>query len=87
MLTFGDKECVLWTFDSPTEVPLCKYLVFIPVNDSYEVYTLEKTLPLEDDINRIVGHQTTEMHSSMGGVKGFATGEEFVKYVIDNIIK
>ena len=87
MLTFGDKECVLWTFDSPTEVPLCKYLVFIPVNDSYEVYTLEKTLPLEEDITWLVGHHTTDMHSSMGGVKGFATGEEFVKYVIDNIIK
>ncbi|MDE5554782.1 MAG: tetratricopeptide repeat protein [Muribaculaceae bacterium] len=87
LLTFGDKECVLWTFDTPTEVPLCKYLVFIPVNDTYEVYTLEKTLPLKENINWVIGHLSTEGHSSCGGAKGFENGEEFVKYVIDNFVK
>ena len=87
LITIGDKECVLWTFDDPTETPLCKYLVFIPADKGFDVYTLEKTLPLDENINWVIGHPTTEGPSSLGGVKGFENGEAFVKFVIDKIVK
>ncbi len=87
LLTIGDKECVVWTFDTPTETPLCKYLAFIPVDGHYEVYTLEKTLALQEGINWVIGHPTEEMHSSLGGAKGFDSGEDFVNYVLDHFIK
>lgn len=87
VVTVNGKECVLWTFSDPTETPLCKYLVFIPADNGYDIYTLEKTLPLQDDINWVIGQPSASGHSSFGGVKGFENGEEFVKFVIDNFVK
>ncbi len=87
LFTYGDKECVLWTFDTPTETPLCKYIAFIPVNEKFEVYTLEKTIPINDNANWVIGHVQTDGHSPVGGVKGFDSGEDFITFVLDNIVK
>ncbi|MDE5607441.1 MAG: hypothetical protein K2I64_00735 [Muribaculaceae bacterium] len=54
---FGDSTAILpvivWTMPEPKEFVDCKYVAFVPQGDSLRYITLEKTIPIKDDPEKV----------------------------------
>lgn len=86
----GDGAIVVWTMPDPPEVPLSKYIAFVPDTDQncYRVYELEKSFNL-DFIGQVwvLGIAMPGAHSNFGDVPYPATPEEFVRLIKERALK
>lgn len=61
----GGTEVVVWTFPMPTEIPLCRYMAFVPDGKGgCKVFTLEKSL----ENYWIVGTMHEDAHTNFGSM-------------------
>lgn len=72
----GGSNVVVWTFPMPSQMPMCRYMAFVPDGNGHcKVLTLEKSL--ED--YWIVGTMTNDVHSNFSGMPYPADAAAFVE--------
>lgn len=81
----GDDAIVVWTMPEPKEIPLARYIAFVPDKEAnnYRLYTLERSLNW-DGIEPlwILGLTYKDGHSNFGDILYPSTPEEFVTQVL-----
>ena len=71
----GSPDVVVWTFPMPSQIPMCRYVAFVPDGNGHcKVLTLEKSL----DDYWIVGTMTDGVHSNFSGMPYPADAAAFV---------
>lgn len=81
----GDEGIVVWTMPEPKEIPLARYIAFVPDKEAnnYRLYTLERSLNWDDiDPVWILGYCYNGGHSNFGEIPYPSTPEEFVGQVL-----
>ncbi len=81
----GDEGIVVWTMPEPKEIPLARYIAFVPDKEAnnYRLYTLERSLNWDDiDPVWILGYCYNGGHSNFGEIPYPSTPEEFVNQVL-----
>lgn len=77
--TLDGKKVRVLTFPDPEEIPLCKYVAFIPFDGKFKYYTLEKSL---DNI-WVLGGQDGTTHLNYGWAAYPEDAEGFAKILQD----
>ena len=81
----GDEAIVVWTMPEPKEIPLARYIAFVPDKEAnnYRLYTLERSLNWDGiDPVWVLGYTYKNGHSNFGEVPYPSTPEEFVRQVL-----
>ncbi|MDE6632809.1 MAG: tetratricopeptide repeat protein, partial [Muribaculaceae bacterium] len=81
----GDEAIVVWTMPAPKEIPLARYIAFVPDKEAnnYRLYTLERSLNWDGiDPVWVLGYTYNNGHSNFGEVPYPSTPEEFVRQVL-----
>lgn len=81
----GDEAIVVWTMPEPKEIPLARYIAFVPDKDAnnYRLYTLERSLNWDGiDPVWILGYSYNGGHSNFGEIPYPSSAEEFVDWVL-----
>lgn len=78
-------DVYIWEFPTPTEVPLCKYVAFVPTKDGFKMITLEKSF---ENI-WVIGTQDSSAHSSFNYIDYMPESpEKFLKVIpLKKIVK
>ena len=82
-----DGTIIVWTFPEPKEIPLALYVAFVPENEHYSVYTLEKTLNLGDEELWVIGGMTSEAHASYTHIPRPASPRDFTAELLKTLNK
>ncbi|MDE6553366.1 MAG: tetratricopeptide repeat protein [Muribaculaceae bacterium] len=85
MIGEGDEAIVVWTMPEPKEIPLARYIAFVPDKEAnnYRLYTLERSLNWDGiDPVWILGYSYADGHSNFGEIRYPSTPEEFVDQVL-----
>ena len=72
----------VWTFPMPEKMPLCRFIAFVSDGkEACRIYTLEKSLPLENGTENywVVGTTHEGSHSNFGDIPLPPDAKEFVK--------
>lgn len=81
----GDSAIVVWTLPDPPEIPLAKYIAFVPDTETntYKVYTLEKSIDWggSEETVWILGIAQPSGHSNLGQIGYPATPAEFADII------
>lgn len=78
----NDRHVIVWTFPMPDEMPLCRFIAFVADgNNGRRVYTLEKSIPLDNGDGNywIVGTTDGENHGNFGDIPLPSDAQDFVK--------
>ncbi len=81
----GDDGIVVWTMPEPKEMPLARYIAFVPDKEAnhYRLYTLERSINWDGEGPAwILGYSYKDGHSNFGDVPYPSTPEKFVKEVL-----
>lgn len=82
-LEAGGREMYVWTFPMPTEVPMCRYVAFVPDGDGVRYYTFEKSI----DNYWVTGAISEGTHSNFGGIDTLpADAEAFAKFLAETVL-
>lgn len=74
-LSDSEPKVVVWTFPMPKEIPMCRYVAFVPHdNGRYKILTLEKSLDCW-----VVGSKKDTTHSNYGSIPYPVDAAAFVK--------
>ena len=69
----------VWAFPEPEEMPLCKYVAFVPVGETLQLFTLEKSFPGYWMFCTVVNDNGFVHSSLMATDKELHSGQEFIE--------
>lgn len=79
----GDEAIVVWTMPMPAEIPLARYIAFLPdkKDNCFKVFTLEKSFNFDDGEDTwILGQINSDMsHVNLGNIVYPQTAENFAE--------
>ncbi len=81
----GDEGIVVWTMPEPKEIPLARYIAFVPDKSAnhYRLYTLERSINWDGEGPAwILGYSYENGHSNYGEIPYPSSSEKFVKQVL-----
>lgn len=82
-LEAGGREMYVWTFPMPTELPMCRYVAFVPDGDGVSYYTFEKSL----DNYWVIGTMSEGVHANFGGIDTLpADAAAFAKLLAETVL-
>lgn len=82
-LEAGGREMYVWTFPMPTEVPMCRYVAFVPGGDGVAYYTFEKSI----DGYWVTGTMSEGAHANFGGIDVLpADAAAFAKLLAETVL-
>ena len=76
------KKIIILTFPEPRRMPFCLYVAFIPKNDHFATYMLEKSISFDNDSGEcwVIGHKNSEtIHQNYGSVDKRPSAKQFAK--------